>query len=45
MKDKGYKLIVSNRTERWGQVVTRFLSPEGIRTGLVYTPWMHTDEK
>ncbi|MGA7720855.1 MAG: VOC family protein [Ignavibacteriaceae bacterium] len=45
MKDKGYKLIVSDRHEPWGQVVTRFLSPEGILTGLVYTPWLHTDEK
>ena len=45
LKDKGYTLIGSNRTEPWGQVVTRFLSPEGLLIGLTYTPWMRTTEK
>lgn len=39
LQQRGYKLLVSNRTEPWKQVVTRFLSPEGILTGLTYTPW------
>jgi catechol 2,3-dioxygenase-like lactoylglutathione lyase family enzyme len=42
MKDKGYKLLVSARKEPWGQIVTRFLSPEGILIGLTYTPWMRS---
>lgn len=40
LEAKGYRLLVRNRTEPWGQVVTRCLSPEGLLVGLVYTPWM-----
>jgi hypothetical protein len=42
---KGYKLLVSARKEPWGQIVTRFLSPEGILLGLTYTPWLREGEK
>ena len=45
MKEKGYKLLVSARKEPWGQIVTRFLSPEGILLGLTYTPWMRSEDK
>ncbi|MGC0798239.1 glyoxalase (plasmid) [Pantoea agglomerans pv. betae] len=38
--DKGYRLLVANRTEPWGQTVTRLLSPEGLLTGLTITPWL-----
>jgi len=44
LKAKGYRLLVSCRTEPWGQIVTRFLSPEGILLGLTYTPWLRTGE-
>lgn len=37
---KGYRLLVANRTEPWGQSVTRLLSPEGLLTGLTITPWL-----
>lgn len=37
---KGYDLLVVNRTEPWGQSVTRLLSPEGILVGLTITPWL-----
>jgi hypothetical protein len=40
MQERGYRLLVSNRTEPWGQVVTRLLSPEGLLVGLTMTPWM-----
>lgn len=40
LKSQGYKLLVSARTEPWGQIVTRFLSPEGLLLGLTFTPWM-----
>ncbi len=36
----GYKLLVRNRTEPWGQVVTRLVSPEGLLVGVTMTPWM-----
>ncbi len=37
---QGYRLLVNARKEPWGQTVTRFLSPEGLLVGVVYTPWM-----
>jgi hypothetical protein len=40
LKERGYTLLVDNRKEPWGQVVTRLLSPEGILVGLTFTPWM-----
>jgi catechol 2,3-dioxygenase-like lactoylglutathione lyase family enzyme len=42
MQERGYRLLVSNRTEPWGQVVTRLLSPEGLLVGLTVTPWMRS---
>lgn len=40
MKKKGYKLLLDSFEEPYGQVVSRFLSPEGILVGLVFTPWL-----
>lgn len=40
LEAKGYTLLVRNRTEPWGQVVTRLISPEGLLVGLTLTPWM-----
>ena len=40
LEGRGYKLLVSNRTEPWGQVVSRLISPEGLLVGLTMTPWM-----
>lgn len=40
LKARGYALLVDNRREPWGQVVTRFLSPEGLLVGVTFTPWM-----
>ena len=40
LESRGYKLLVSNRTEPWGQVVSRLISPEGLLVGLTMTPWM-----
>jgi catechol 2,3-dioxygenase-like lactoylglutathione lyase family enzyme len=40
LEERGYRLLVRNRTEPWGQTVTRLLSPEGVLVGLTFTPWM-----
>lgn len=40
LESRGYKLLVRNRTEPWGQVVSRLLSPEGLLVGVTMTPWM-----
>lgn len=38
--DEGYRLLVQNRKEPWGQTVTRLLSPEGLLVGVTFTPQM-----
>jgi catechol 2,3-dioxygenase-like lactoylglutathione lyase family enzyme len=40
LEGKGYRPLVAVRTEPWGQVVTRFLGPDGTLVGLTVTPWM-----
>lgn len=40
LRNQGYELLVSNRQEPWGQVVTRLLAPDNLLVGLTYTPWM-----
>ena len=40
LERQGYKLLVNNRKEPWGQTVTRLLSPEGILVGITFTPWL-----
>lgn len=38
---KGYRLIHDSRTEPWGQVTARLLSPEGLLIAVCYTPAFH----
>jgi hypothetical protein len=40
LESQGYRMLVKNRKEPWGQIVSRFLSPEGILVGVTFTPWM-----
>jgi catechol 2,3-dioxygenase-like lactoylglutathione lyase family enzyme len=40
LKANGYRLLVDNREEPWGQTVTRLLSPEGLLAGVTVTPWL-----
>ena len=40
LKSQGYTLLIANRTEPWGQIVTRLLSPEGLLVGITHTPSM-----
>ena len=44
LKKLGYKLLVSVRKEPWGQVVSRFLSPEGILVAVTHTPGLRETE-
>ena len=37
---RGYRMLVKNRKEPWGQTVSRFLAPEGLLIGITYTPSM-----
>ena len=43
LEGRGYRLLVKSRTEPWGQVVTRLVSPEGLLVGVTMTPWMRDE--
>jgi hypothetical protein len=36
----GYQMLVKNKKEPWGQIVSRFISPEGLLVGVTFTPSM-----
>jgi catechol 2,3-dioxygenase-like lactoylglutathione lyase family enzyme len=38
LEARGYRLLMKNRREPWGQTVSRFLSPEGLLVGVAFTP-------
>ena len=38
---KGYQLIHGARTEPWGQITARLLSPEGLLVAVCYSPAFH----
>lgn len=38
LQSKGYRPLVANQTEPWGQTVTRFISPEGLLVAITVTP-------
>lgn len=40
LETRGYRTLVKNKKEPWGQTVTRFLAPEGLLVGLTITPSM-----
>jgi catechol 2,3-dioxygenase-like lactoylglutathione lyase family enzyme len=41
LKSDGYQLLHEARTEPWGQVTARLLSPEGLLVAVCYTPSFH----
>jgi catechol 2,3-dioxygenase-like lactoylglutathione lyase family enzyme len=40
LESRGYRMLVKNKKEPWGQTVSRFLSPEGLLIGITLTPSM-----
>jgi len=38
LESQGYRMLVKNKKEPWGQTASRFLSPEGLLVGLTLTP-------
>jgi hypothetical protein len=44
LESNGYRMLVKNKKEPWGQIVSRFLSPEGLMVGITFTPSMR-DQK
>jgi catechol 2,3-dioxygenase-like lactoylglutathione lyase family enzyme len=44
--DAGLELVHPVKTEPWGQVIARLLSPDGLLVGVTWVPWYHpTDGK
>lgn len=44
LEGHGYRLIHGAKTEPWGQMTARLLSPEGLLVAVCRTPWFHADE-
>jgi Glyoxalase-like domain len=44
LESRGYRILVKNRKEPWGQTVTRLISPEGLLVGVSFTPSMRKDK-
>jgi len=44
LESRGYRMLVKNKKEPWGQTVSRFLAPEGLLVGITFTPSLR-DEK
>ena len=40
LESQGYRMLIRNKKEPWGQTVSRFLDSDGILVGLTFTPWM-----
>jgi hypothetical protein len=40
LESSGYQMLVKNKKEPWGQIVSRFISPEGLLVGVTFTPSM-----
>lgn len=40
----GYRILVKNKKEPWGQTATRFISPEGLLVGITFTPCMRKEK-
>lgn len=40
LESRGYRMLIRNKKEPWGQTVSRFIGPEGLLVGISITPMM-----
>ena len=40
LESQGYRMLLKDKKEPWGQIVSRFISPEGLLVGITFTPSM-----
>ncbi len=45
LESQGYRLLIKNKKEPWGQTVSRFISPEGLLVGVTFTPCMREEKE
>ena len=38
LESRGFRMLVKNKKEPWGQTVSRFMTPEGLLVGITFTP-------
>ncbi len=43
LEARGYRVLVKNKKEPWGQTVSRLLGPEGLLIGITFTPVMRKE--
>ena len=43
LRSRGYQMLHDAKTEPWGQIVARLLSPESAVVGLCYAPSLHDE--
>jgi glyoxalase/bleomycin resistance protein/dioxygenase superfamily protein len=41
---QGYRMLIKNKREPWGQTVSRFIGPEGLLVGISFTPGMREEK-
>ena len=44
LESRGYRMLIKNKTEPWGQTVSRFLSPEGLLVAVTFTPSLREEK-
>ena len=44
LESMGYRMLIKNKQEPWGQTVSRFLDSDGILVGLTFTPLMRDNK-
>lgn len=44
LESQGYRMLIKNKKEPWGQTVSRFISPEGLLVGVTFTPSMREED-
>lgn len=43
LESQGYRMLIKNKQEPWGQTVSRFITPEGLLVGITFTPSMRKE--
>ena len=44
LESQGHRMLVKNKKEPWGQIVSRFITPEGLLVGVTFTPSMRAEQ-
>jgi hypothetical protein len=40
LESHGYRMLIKNKKEPWGQTVSRFIAPAGLLVSVTFTPLM-----